>query len=398
MSDVTIPGGNNTALTLQFGSADVSAAATAAISQITAAGATPLFSDNGTLPPLSGDETRFVVASGSGSYALTSGYTGILIGAAVAATVGGGSADGTQIISGGGPLVATTGTGTATVIGGSGDNLLGTLATGGGGTRFIAASGNNIIVGASGNNVITAGTGANLIGLGTGDNIVYSQGTDTVVAGSGHDIIGVASGDDVVFGGAGQMTFINGSGNATVVGGTGSATIFGETGGGLYTGGAAGNNVIVAGQGDSTMFGGGSGSVEYAEGSGSDMLVAGTGDQTLVGGTSTGNNTFFAESANALIGGGSGNDVIFAGSGDATVAGGGGNNIFAFNSGLDSANTDVLIQDFVIGKDLVSLQGYSVASALASAQISGGGTTLTLQDGSKMTFVGVTHLTASSFG
>ncbi len=80
MSDVTIPGGNNTALTLQFGSADVSAAATAAISQITAAGSTPLFSANGTLPPLSGDETRFVVTSGSGSYALTSGYTGILIG------------------------------------------------------------------------------------------------------------------------------------------------------------------------------------------------------------------------------------------------------------------------------------------------------------------------------
>ena len=98
-----------------------------------------------------------------------------------------------------------------------------------------------------------------------------------------------------------------------------------------------------------------------------------------------------------MIGGGSGNDVIFAGSADATVAGGGGNNIFAFAASQDSPNTNVVIQDFVVGKDLVSLQGYSVGDALASAQLSGGSTTLTLQDGSKLTFLGVSNLKASSF-
>ena len=151
------------------------------------------------------------------------------------------------------------------------------------------------------------------------------------------------------------------------------------------------------GEGDSTVFGGGDDSTLFAAGAGSDVLVAGTGNQTLSGGSSTGNNTYFAEAANALIGGGSGNDVIFAGSANATVAGGGGNNTFAFAITQNSANTNVVIQDFVIGKDLVSLQGYSVADALASAQVSGGNTILTLQDGSKLTFVGVANLNASSF-
>jgi serralysin len=401
MSDVTIPGGHNLPPSLRFDDASVAALATTAVSQLSAAinaGATVVGSSgNVPLPPLPAGQQGIVSATGPGTYQLTGGYTGIVVGDNVAATVVGGSANGELIISGG-PLVATTGTGSATVIGGPGNNLLGTLPTGGGDNRFTAGAGDDTIVAASGNNVITAGTGANLIGITSGNNTVYSQGTDTIVAGSGNDTIGVESGNDVIFGGAGNMTFVNGSGNSTVVGGAGSATIFGGTGGGLFAGGLAGNNLIIAGEGDTTVFGGGGDSTLFAAGAGPDVLAAGTGNQTLSGGSSTGNNTFFAAGAHAVIGGGSGNDVIFGGSADATVAGGGGNNIFAFAASQDSPNTQVVIQDFVVGKDLVSLQGYSVGNALASAQVSGGNLTLTLQDGSKLTFVGVTGLNASSFG
>src|SRR3954447_8563479 len=114
MSDVTVPGGNGLPPSISFDNTGVAALATTAIGQISSAinaGATIVASSgNAALPVLPAGQEGIVAASGSGIYQLTGGYIGIVIGDNVPATVVGGSADGTQIVSGG-PLVATTGTG-----------------------------------------------------------------------------------------------------------------------------------------------------------------------------------------------------------------------------------------------------------------------------------------------
>ena len=121
------------------------------------------------------------------------------------------------------------GGGSGTVVAGSGNDLIGTPTSGGGGYVFSGGPGNDTITAFSGNDTVSTGSGSNLIGLGTGNNLVDLSGNnDTVVAGSGNDPVTVSGSDNaLVFGGSGQLTFLNGSGPSTVVSGTGSETIQG---------------------------------------------------------------------------------------------------------------------------------------------------------------------------
>ena len=80
------------------------------------------------------------------------------------------------------------------------------------------------------------------------------------------------------------------------------------------------------------------------------------------------------------------------------MTGGAGSDLFSFANG--SAGGSDLITDFSASTDKVTLQGYgsgAVTAALNSAAFSGGSETLTLSDGTKVTFAGVTNLSGSNF-
>jgi Ca2+-binding RTX toxin-like protein len=252
----------------------------------------------------------------------------------------------------------------------------------------------------AGDDTILAGGGADIIFATAGNNTVYSQGNDTVVAGTGNDTIGVESGNVLTAGGSGDLTFINGTGTSTVLGGSGSATIFGGVGGGLFAGGSGGDNLLIGGLEETTLIGGGAGDVLFANGSAQQTLAASSGNTTLIGGTGTGDNIFFAGAGNDLVGGGSGDDTIFAGGGQDTYFGGAGADMFAFfDSRTDGGS--IVVGDFVAGVDKIAIDGYdtSIDELLASQNQSvfEGAATVTLSDGTQVTFVGTGELKRDDF-
>ena len=140
-----------------------------------------------------------------------------------------------------------------------------------------------------------------------------------------------------------------------------------------------------------------------ARGSSTNLLIAGAGNETLTGAGSTGNNTFYTGSGNASITGGAGADVIFAGSGSSTIDGGAGADLIAIVNGRSGGSVVINGFDPSTG-DRVTLQGYSAAqlgSALGNAQSvtssNLASTQISLSDGTKITFAGVTNLSAGSF-
>ena len=88
---------------------------------------------------------------------------------------------------------------------------------------------------------------------------------------------------------------------------------------------------------------------------------------------------------------------MLVGTGATTLVSGGGVDLFAFANG--SHNT-VLIQDYVSGFDYISLAGFPVGeatAALAGATTSAGSQSLTLSDGTHITFQGFSGLTPANF-
>jgi Ca2+-binding RTX toxin-like protein len=107
----------------------------------------------------------------------------------------------------------------------------------------------------------------------------------------------------------------------------------------------------------------------------------------------TGADTFRAGSGNDVITAGSGNNTIIAGSGHDTLTGGTGADNFTFIDGQAGGN--VVITDFTVGTDKLTLQGYNnnaFSDALKHAVVAGGSTTITLQDHTTITFANVTNL------
>lgn len=99
--------------------------------------------------------------------------------------------------------------------------------------------------------------------------------------------------------------------------------------------------------------------------------------------------------------GGSGNNTLIGGSGNNTLSGANGINDFIFING--HAGGQDIIKDF--GKssaNVVELSGYNMTQAslqdmLANATVTGGNTTISLSDHTRVTFVGVTDLGAQNF-
>ncbi len=303
-----------------------------------------------------------------------------------------------------------------TVVGGPGNDTVfvnagtsGTRVFLGPGQNTVAAAGAATVVQSSGNDVVFGGDGTAVFGGGAGANLLFADngGAAKVIGGAGNvtAFAGNSSGTEV-FGGSGTTTFVGGSGSSTFVGGSGTSFAWGGSGGGLieggtgsgtYVGAAHSNTQIVAGFGASQVYAG-DGNTVLLQGSANDTVAASSGNVTLVGAGSSGNNLFVLGSGSDQLSEGAGNDITFLGSGNASITGGTGADLYEVVHGL-AGGVD-MISNFKVGTDLVQLNGYGpneVQNDLAHATMGGGSTMLTLSDGTRLDFVGVTNLTAHSF-
>ena len=313
-----------------------------------------------------------------------------VLGGSTAATLTSGS-NGVVLVGNAGRSALVSNGNNGTLIAGSGDTL---LRGGPAASTFLGGGGNDTIAG--GGQVFTGG-GNNTVFLNAIGSTVAAEGRDTIVASSGTDLVGARGSSVLVFGGAGRLTFVGGSAGSTVAGGSGSVTVFGGAGGGEFFAGTGGSSSLVGGSGGGTFVGRANGDQLFATGSARTVLIAGAGNETLSGGGSTGANVYVAGSGTTLAVGGSGDETFFTGGGDATFGGGAGRDLFVIRSG--GART-ITLADFTAGQDQVSFQGYAanvIPAALATASTSGGSTSISLTDGTRVVFSGVGSLAASSF-
>lgn len=335
---------------------------------------------------------RFTPTAAGNAYLMPVGFSGAALGGSAPATLFGQGSDYTLVDGSNRGTLVTTGNATAVA------GQAGTTMFGGGTTTLVGGDGDDVMVGGSGATTVFTGAGRNLVGLGSGGGTVVSESSgDIIIAGSGNALVGAPQGA-TVFGREGALTFIGGSGSSTVVGGTGSSTVFGGAGGGLFGGGSAGRNVIVGGAGACTIFGGGDGDALFAGSGGAVIVAAAQGNATLTAASGGGASVLYAGGGGNLLAGGAGNDTLVAGRGQATLIGGAGADLFVVRNG--QAGGQAVLADFNLAQgDRVVLQGYAggAQAALAGATTSGSSTLLTLSDGTRVTFQGVTGLTAGAF-
>ncbi|MDE2517036.1 MAG: hypothetical protein KGL12_13495 [Rhodospirillales bacterium] len=384
MPTVTVLGAHGQSVSLSYDTA-ATAAIAAHLAQAINAGVTagtllPAVDTDGPPPSVPAGKSGEFVQTQNGPTFLPPGYTAY-VDAAQQALVFGSGAAGESILVGSGDLTFIAAAGSGTIAGGGGtDRIL--IGAGDHGAWNIALGGGNDAVFAlgSGNDTIAAGGGENQIALGAGKDVVVSTGQDAIAMGNGAATIDAsAARGDLVQGGNGALLFVAGAGNATILGGDGAVTFLGGSGNAVVHGGSDGANLLIAGTGAATLYGAGKGDQLFASGSHGQELVAGAGNETL----------------NAALS--SGNDTLAAGSGNATMVGGIGHEVFLFTKG--EAGGHDLVMNFTAG-DKIDLSGYgphAVAQALASQTLKDGSVTITLGDHTKVTFSGVTSLSASNF-
>jgi Ca2+-binding RTX toxin-like protein len=369
-------------------------------------------------PPVAGLFNLELLTSGSGSAAIPPGYQGVAMLSPDGRTINMAAGDYGVQVADGGPHTVIAGTGNdtiyggdgpTTIIGGSGDDQ---IFGGAGPTTIQGGSGHETIYGGDGRDLIVGGSGAELIVGGNGkDTIVGGTGSDTIYAGHGGDLITGGSGTTSIFAGDGPDTITGGSGPTTITGGSGHDFITAGSGPTMIMGGDT-RDTIIGGSGQDTIFAGHGGDLMIG-GSGADLIFGGDGRDTIFGGS--GPDTIYAGSGPTIIHGGAGadliaggdaNDTITGGSGPATIDGGAGHNLITAGSGgtliQDSGVTG---QDTVVGfsqahGDAINFAGQdagTIANVVATANVSGGSTVITLPDGSTMTLLGITHIDSTFF-
>ena len=155
-----------------------------------------------------------------------------------------------------------------------------------------------------------------------------------------------------------------------------------------YAEGAAGGSVTTRGNDTVTI---GSGAVQINAYGPSTDVIGGTGTMTFI--AHGGNDTIKAGSGPSTITGATGPLTFTDGTGTAGITLGVGPAVFDFING--SAGGTVNINDFIPGTDLLHLQGYS-GTGIASEQVVGGSTRITLTDNTKITLAGVAGSNAHS--
>lgn len=233
---------------------------------------------------------------------------------------------------------------TATLLGGTGNNLIDATAS----SRSVT------LYGGAGNDTLLGGTAADFIsGQAGNDSLSSGDGNDSVFGVDGNDLINSGLGTDSVDGGNGNDTISGDDGNDTLLGGFGNDSILGLAGDDLLLGGF-GNDNLQGGDGNDDLNG---------EGDNDDFLTGGLGDDTVRGGagidrvtesadanftltsntlTGLGTDTIIAIESAFLTGGASANTInTTAFTGQVTVFGGAGN---------DTITTGAFA-DLVIGDD-----------------------------------------------
>ena len=121
---------------------------------------------------------------------------------------------------------------------------------------------------------------------------------------------------------------------------------------------------------------------------GSDKITGRGGDDTIFG--LGGKDTLLGGSGNDIIDGGAGKDIIIGGAGDDTLTGGLGKDTFVIKSGFGSDTiTDFESRDIINVIDPVITDYASFLAALVDD--GSGNSTLTLTDGTTVTFIGYTN-------
>ncbi len=266
------------------------------------------------------------------------------------------------------------------------------------------------------NDTVTSGVGG-LVYLGDGHGTVNANGSfDIVVTGvSGQLINGgtIASAFlDVVIGSkTGSLSF---TGNDTIAAGAGTTAVFDSIGGNTIYGGTGALNfigenrlnaivgdTIVAGKGETNIFAASAENLTFEGKTSAPAIIvdAGSGNETLNGAAAgaqlyfTDTNTVNSATDTTSITGGNFYNDFNTGTGYETINGGTGENIF----NLTSADGHITINDFNLSNslDFVSFgTAADMQAALASETVNGTNLSLTLADGTSVTFTGVTDITA----
>lgn len=365
----------------------------------------------------------------------------------VTVTGNGGGGAPVSVLAGAGGLTFNSGVvpgfvsaGSGTVVAGGGTNTVNIspiLSNQQGGNWLLSlGDGSNTINVASGNSTIMGGSGSNNVNLtGSNSDKLTLQGNDSVgVSFGGTDVAITQTGGSAVvsMGGAWHgNAVLNGSSNmdaaggATIFGGGGSVTAQGGAGTAYFVGGSFGRNRLFGAEGNTTLFGANNGDRLFQNSSAivgdSTIMYAGAGNETLAGSGNfilDFNSQKYAESLVGSIGGtemfgstvagsttnmyaGLGADTIVAGSGTQNIDGTAyyGGDLYIFEKGITSlqGGAHITISDFTVGQDTISLQGYGISNMQELQQastISQGNTTVSLGDGTQVTFMNVTTLTS----
>jgi hypothetical protein len=269
------------------------------------------------------------------------------------------------------------------------------------------------------NDTLTSGVGG-VVYLGDGNSTVYANGTfDEVVTGvSGQLVVGdsatSASGSflDVVIGSkTGSLSF---TGNDTVYAGSGITAVFDSIGGNTIHGGSGaldfiGENrlnaivgdTIVAGTGETNIFAATAENLTFqgATSAPAIFVTAGSGNETLNGSAAgsqlyfTDTNTVDSATTNTSITGSNFYNDFNTGTGNETINAGTGENIF----NLTSADGHITINDFNLANSFDFVSFGTTAdqnAALASETTDGTNLSLTLNDGTTVTFTGISDINA----
>ena len=389
-STVTVPSARGTTVTLTFDSSANAALAqyvSAAISTGISNGSVSAESSAyGQPPPISVGKTGEWVETLATPQLLNTRYDYIVVPGPSDgnqnANITGPNDPNVQVIAGSGNLIYNPGSGSGTLIAGDGNDNFTVPTVSSGAWNVVLGDGNDTVrILNGGNDTINTGVGSDSIYLGSGSTSVTTSGTDTITATTGSETV-TASGSDLVYGGSSNLTFLSTGSGATVYGGSGSDTVTGDSGPDYFQGGSGGNNSLTAGTGSATLIGGGSGDQLFAEGSGAQILYAGSGNETLSGAAATGADTFV---------GGVGTATMTASPAAA--------NVFEFLS-TASGGIDIVQGLSMTSQVKIHLAGYDPSvetNALATQNNAGGSTTISLGDGTTITFQNVATLTSGNF-
>lgn len=439
MATVTVLGANNQTISLTYNSNDTAVAAQMLDSAIAAdlqRGVLTPVAFTGAALPAETNAALFVSTTGV-LLSQPSGYNVLVDDAAGQVAVEGNAGAQERVQAGNGGLIYYFGVASSgTVVSGDGNTYVtnadphtGAIPTSGGVYNVTVGNGYNTIALETGRSTVSTGLGVDAVALGTSNSQVNAAGGETTVygdvtqgstPGTGSDTVNAGAGYMSVYGGYSNFTFMGGTGTVTVQGVGGSDTVFANGSTGLFASGTAGNSLIQGGDTSATtvtsfsdanglhvtsgqlLVGIANGDQLIAAQSGAEALHAGAGNETLNGSYSTANNTYFAGSNADVNGGtfyavtqittGSGSSTVYGSTGFSTVSGGTGSNNYDFVQGQAAGGT-MTITNFNPAKDQVRLYGYAsgtAQTAIAGAQVSAGGTVVTLSDNTRITFQGYT--------